>query len=285
MRVVAALATGAVVGLALTAASGRLPAPGRTRTGPSDRGTSRSAVGAHVAGIATAVAVLAAVTAATGAPAVGVVPAIAVAVVPAAVLAREHERRSLALRTAWPDALREVLAGIASGASLPSALASLAEVGPPPLRPHFARFAAGARAAGTVAALEALREELADPAADRIIEVLVIAHEQGGAVVGDALRELADAAVADLRAAEQIATEALEGRLNARAVLVLPWVVLLLLAARPGPFRDFYASTVGMVVVVLAAAWSAAGLWLVERILRLPPEPRVLARPLQDTTS
>jgi hypothetical protein len=32
-------------------------------------------------------------------------------------------------------------------------------------------------------------------------------------------------------------------KINARAVLVLPWLVLVALTIRDGPFRDFYRST------------------------------------------
>ena len=43
-------------------------------------------------------------------------------------------------------------------------------------------------------------------------------------------------------------------RINARAVVVLPWLVLVALTARPGAFRDFYRSSGGVVTLLLAGA-------------------------------
>jgi Flp pilus assembly protein TadB len=72
-------------------------------------------------------------------------------------------------------------------------------------------------------------------------------------------------------------TDALEQKINARAVFALPWLVLLLLTARPGHFRDFYQSTGGLLVVGAAAVLSAVGVVLVTRLGRDPVEERVLA--------
>ncbi|HZD68693.1 MAG TPA: hypothetical protein VFA45_07185, partial [Actinomycetes bacterium] len=62
-------------------------------------------------------------------------------------------------------------------------------------------------------------------------------------------------------------------------VFALPWFVLLLLVARPGPFQDFYRSPAGLAIVVVAAVWSLVGLWLVQRFARLRGEPRVFGAP------
>ena len=50
-------------------------------------------------------------------------------------------------------------------------------------------------------------------------------------------------------------------RINARVVVVLPWLVLVALTARPGAFRDFYQSGGGVVTVLVAGAASIAGVW------------------------
>lgn len=213
----------------------------------------------------------------TGAVGVAAVPAFFCAGLPYAVAARRRERRLRAVAEAWPDGLRELVAAVTAGMALSQALAALSSSGAPALREAFAGFEGLARAAGVVAALEAIKADLADPTSDRIIEVLTLAYERGGALVTDILRDLADATTDDLRTAEAIATASLEQRINARAVFALPWIVLLVLTARPGPFRDFYRTGGGLLVVGFGALVSALGITLVSRFARQPIEPRVLA--------
>ena len=136
-----------------------------------------------------------------------------------------------------------------AGRSLTQALTSLAATGPPPLRDAFARFPELARMLGTVAALEIVKEELADPTSDRVIEVLILAQERGGRIVREILDDLVVATTKDLKVLDELETEGLEMRINARAVIVLPWFVLVALTARPGAFRAFYQSTGGLLVV------------------------------------
>ena len=128
---------------------------------------------------------------------------------------------------------------------------------------------------GTVAALEIVEEELSDPTSDRVIEVLVLAHERGGRIVRDVLEDLVVATTKDLKVLEEIETEGLEMRINARAVLVMPWFVLVALTARPGAFRDFYQSTGGLLVIVAGALLSAVGYLWIRALVRRQAEIRV----------
>ena len=90
---------------------------------------------------------------------------------------------------------------------------------------------------GTGPALELMKEDLADPTSDRVLEVLILAQERGGAIVRDILDDLVDATTRDLKLLDELETEGLEMRINAKAVVVLPWLVLVALTARPGAFR------------------------------------------------
>lgn len=211
----------------------------------------------------------------TGVPAVALVPAAAIACTPRAYFARRRSARLQAVQAAWPDGLRDVLAAISAGASLTQALLTLAHSGPEPLQEAFARFALLSRMLGTVPALEVVREELADPTTDRVIEVLILAHERGGPIVSLILADLVTATAKDLKAQEEIASEGLEMKINARAVLVLPWFVLLALTIGDGPFRAFYSGSGGALVVVVGALASAVGYLLVTRLGRERTETRV----------
>jgi tight adherence protein B len=215
----------------------------------------------------------------TRTPGVALMPAIALGCLPGAFFARQRAARLRAVQLAWPDALRELSSSIGAGLSLDRALGELAEVGPAPIRVAFARFPTLSRALGPVAALEVMKEELAHPTSDRVVEVLILAQRRGGQVLLTILEELIEATTDDLNTQEEIKTNALEGKINARIVFALPWFVLLLLVIRPGPFQDFYRSPGGLVIVVVAAIWSLVGLWLVQRFARLRGEPRVFGSP------
>ncbi|MGH9048286.1 MAG: hypothetical protein ACRDY4_00985 [Acidimicrobiia bacterium] len=74
---------------------------------------------------------------------------------------------------------------------------------------------------------------------------------------------------------EEIETEGLEMKINARVVLVLPWVVLVALTIRPGPFREFYQSAGGLLVVALGGVLSVIGYVVISRLGRSQYERRV----------
>src|SRR5690606_6561645 len=196
----------------------------------------------------------------TGLVVVSAVPAVVVATMPRAYLSRSRARRVAPVQESWPDGLRDILSSIRSGASLPMALESLAGYGPMPLRQAFQGFGVYARSLGVVPALEAVKEDLADPTSDRVIEVLILAYERGGAMVGDILADLAEATTRDLWTLEQVRTEILEHKINSRVVFVLPWLVLVAMTARSGAFREFYSTPAGVLVAVVGGAMSLIGI-------------------------
>lgn len=213
----------------------------------------------------------------TGLPAVSAVPAIVVATLPRAYLAKRRAQRLARVQEAWPDGIRDILASVRSGASLPNAIEDLAMFGPEPLRDAFQGFAVYARSLGVVRALEMVKQDLADPTSDRVIEVLILAYERGGRVVPEILHDLAEATTRDLWTMEQVRTETLEQKINARVVFVMPWIVLITITSRSGAFREFYSSTAGLTVVVIGGVMSLLGIWIASRLSSQPEEPRVFA--------
>jgi tight adherence protein B len=211
----------------------------------------------------------------TGAVLVAVVPALAAAMLPRTYFGRRRAARLRELQAAWPDGLRDVSASIAAGSSLSVAVAALALTGPAALRDAFARFPQLAHMLGPVAALEVVKAELADPTSDRVIEVLILAQERGGSIVASILADLVIATTKDLKVLEEVESEGLEMKLNARAVLVMPWLVLVALTIREGAFREFYRSPPGVAVVVIGGALSAVGAWWIGRLGRAHGEHRV----------
>ena len=106
-------------------------------------------------------------------------------------LARRRSKALEDLHEAWPDGVRHLVASVRSGSTVEAAVLDLARTGPDPLKLALRRFPRLAPALGAVSALEAVR--------------------------------------ADLRTIEEVRTSALEQRLNARIVFVVPWLVLALL--------------------------------------------------------
>ncbi len=291
MNVLAALAVGVCCALAAGAALGALPRRSRKarrhnalalRRARSEAWLQQAGVGLGPVrfwgGCAAAglVAVLG-VTAMTGSVFVALVPGLAVASLPRAYFGRRRVTRMRAAQVAWPDGLRDLVASIASGHSLRQAVGNLATSGPPALRSAFSQFPQPARALGTGPALEVLREDLADPTSDRVLEVLILAHERGGAIVRDILEDLVDSTTRDLKLLDELETEGLEMRINAKAVIVLPWLVLVALTARAGAFRDFYQSGGGVLTLVVAGAFTAVGVVVLGRLGKDPIEERLFS--------
>ena len=212
----------------------------------------------------------------TGIPSVALVPAVGVSLVPRAYFSRQRSRRMSQVQEAWPDGLRDLTASISSGMSLQRAVEALANKGPEPLQLAFERFQLLSRALGVVPALEIIKEEVSDPTTDRVIEVLILAQERGGTIVPEILQDLAQATTRDLWTLEEIQSESLEQKINARIVFALPWFVLLALTAREGFIRDFYRTGSGTAVVLVGAGMSMFGIWLVTRLGQEPDEKRVL---------
>jgi tight adherence protein B len=286
VRILAALAVGTFFALLAGSIAGTLPQrrPARrhrlTREDRASAWLQQAGVGVTprqfvAASVGAGLLALLVITALTGSTFVAAVPAVALASVPRAYFGHRRSVRMRAVLAEWPDALRDLLASIAAGRSLTQAVSALAVSGPPTLRDALARFPDLARVLGTAAALEVVKEELADPTSDRVLEVLILAHERGGAIVRSILEDLVEATTKDLKLLEALETEGLEMRINARAVVVMPWLVLVALTARPGAFRSFYQSGAGVVTIVIAAALSAIGVAALGRLGRDPSEQRV----------
>lgn len=211
----------------------------------------------------------------TGLVVVSAVPAVVVATFPKTYYARKRAARLAAVQEAWPDGLRDVLSSIRSGASLATAIESLAAFGPEALRDAFGGFGVYARSLGVAPALEMVKADLADPTSDRVIEVLILAHERGGSAVPEILADLADSTTRDQWTTEQIRTEALEQKINSRIVFILPWLVLVAMTSQSVAFREFYSTPAGVAVALVGGVMSLVGIVIASRLGSQPSEPRV----------
>jgi tight adherence protein B len=195
---------------------------------------------------------------------------------PYAQVRRLAARRRADLREVWPEVVDNLASAVRAGLSLPEALAALSTRGPDVLRPSFARFAAEYRSSGRFAAcLDRLKDELADPVGDRIVETLRVAREVGGSDLGRVLRTLATFLREDARARAELETRQGWVVQAARLAVAAPWVVLLLLATQSTTLAA-YDSALGTAILVVGGAVCLVAYRLMLRIGRLPEDVRVL---------
>jgi tight adherence protein B len=195
---------------------------------------------------------------------------------PLGALRARRRRRLRELREVWPDAIDNLASGVRAGLSLPEAVAGLADRGPEALRAAFARFGDDYHATGRFgAALDRLKDELADPTADRVIEALRLAREVGGSELGRMLRALSGFLRDEQRVRKELEARQTWVVVAARMAFATPWAVLLLLATRPEAVAA-YRGPGGALVLATGAAMAVAGYRAMLAIARLPAEERVL---------
>jgi tight adherence protein B len=195
---------------------------------------------------------------------------------PAVQVRRLAVKRQADLREVWPEVVDNLASAVRAGLSLPEALSALGTRGPEALRAPFARFAAEYRSTGRFGeCLDRLKDSLADPVGDRIVETLRVAREVGGSDLGRVLRTLATFLREDARARAELETRQGWVVQAARLAVAAPWVVLLLLATQSTTL-DAYDSPLGTALLLGGAAVCLVAYRLMLQIGRLPQDVRVL---------
>jgi tight adherence protein B len=195
---------------------------------------------------------------------------------PFAVVAARARRRRRELAEVWPEAVDNLASAVRAGLSLPDALAALGVRGPEPLRAAFDSFALDYQVTGRFGeCLDRLKEELADPVGDRVVEGLRIAREVGGGELGRLLRNLSGYLRDDARTRSEMESRQAWTVNGARLAVAAPWLVLLVMSFQSDVIRR-YASPAGVAILVVGAALCVAAYWSMMRIGRLPVERRIL---------
>lgn len=213
----------------------------------------------------------------TGVFIIAFAPALMVGLLPRTYFAKKRRKINEERIQAWPDALRTLIASIAASQSLHQAMKGLSFSGPVPLRSVFKRYSQLSQALDQKSALEVVKEDLGDPMSDRIIEILISATEAGPAVILDILRDLAKSSTQDLQLQEHIETMQTEQKINAKAVFVLPFVLLVLMVISNDEVGEFYSSSLGVIIIVIGTGILSVGMLIVSRLGHIPVETRVFA--------
>lgn len=195
---------------------------------------------------------------------------------PVAVVRSRARRRQREFAEVWPEAVDDLASAVRAGMSLPDAVAALAVRGPAPLRPSFDAFALDYQVSGRFGdCLDRLKERLADPVGDRVIEGLRIAREVGGGELGRLLRNLSGYLRDDLRTRSELEARQSWAVNGARVAVAAPWVVLLVMSTQRSVIERYQSAT-GAVVLVAGALVCVVAYRLMMRLGRLPVERRIL---------
>ncbi|ALE92657.1 type II secretion system protein F [Arthrobacter alpinus] len=212
----------------------------------------------------------------TGAAAIALCFGLFSGYLPFALLRWRARRRAAVLRELWPDVVDHLRSAIRAGLSLPEALIQLGAKGPAELRGAFLIFAADYRATGRFeGALEDLKARLADPVADRIIEVLRLTRDVGGSDLGRLLGTLSEFLRDHARTRSELEARQSWTVNAARLAVAAPWIVLMLMSTRPEAVQA-YNSAAGWLVLGGGLLVSVVCYRLMLRLGALPQEQRVL---------
>ena len=228
------------------------------------------------AGVLAGLLVFALVQASTRVVPVALCFGVMAAYAPFALVRMRARSRRAHLRDLWPDAVDNIASAVRAGLALPEALSQLAIRGPEELRPAFAAFGEDYRTTGRFHdCLDRLKERLADPVGDRLVESLRIAREVGGSDLGRLLRTLSTFLREDARTRAELETRQGWTVNAARLACAAPWVVLAMMSFQRDSLRA-YSSPAGVAVLLVGAAVTLVAYRLMVRIGRLPQEERVL---------
>jgi tight adherence protein B len=191
---------------------------------------------------------------------------------------RRHDRRRAEIQDGLVEAIEQVRDAIRTGLSVPEAMAGVARTGPRALRSEFATLTRDARLIGFDAALQAMRDRLADPVFDVVASALVLNDRLGGRQVSQVLDRLADATRAQLRIQHEV--RAHQGRtvLSARIVAAAPLVALIGLRAANPRYLSVFDSVSGQLALICCAVSVGLGYAAMLYLTRLPGQRRVLVR-------
>lgn len=275
---------GVGVGLVLVWSAFTVPRRPRTPRGPTRLRTWLARAGMSHVGSGSVWALCAALALVAGVsvqlltrtPPVALVFAAMAGCAPVQVIRSRGRRRSAALAQVWPDAVDNLASAVRAGLSLPDALAGLARTGPEPLREAFAAFALDHQLSGRFSdSLDGLKEHLADPVGDRVVEGLRIAREVGGGELGRLLRNLSRFLRDDLHTRSEMESRQAWVVNGARLAVAAPWLVLLFMSFQGDAVQRF-SSTSGVLVLGFGVVACTGAYTVMVRIGRLPTERRVL---------
>ena len=197
---------------------------------------------------------------------------------PSLVAKRRLIQRKKELAASWPEAMDAIISGLHSGKNITECALELGTRGPELLRPIFNRIGVHIQEGALLEdALGAELQNLESAPGDQLFATLRFAKEFGGGATLTALRFLAAFVREDRQVIEEIDTKFGWVRNSASLGAAAPWLLLLILSVQPSTVSAF-ATPIGKAILSFGViATASAYLWM-ERISRLPDQPRPFAQ-------
>jgi tight adherence protein B len=188
---------------------------------------------------------------------------------------RGGSKRKSAIQGACPEMIDILISGVQSGLSLNESLAGLAQRGPDVFKDDFQRFTENLYRDGNFNnALIGVKETIAHPSFDQIVEALLIARELGGAELLTILRLLGKFIREDLSLQREIEVKQNWIMNSAHLSAAAPWILLLLLSTQPSTSQSF-STPAGLFILGAGLGITAiAYLWM-NSLSRLPDPNRI----------
>jgi tight adherence protein B len=176
---------------------------------------------------------------------------------------KSESARTAAIQSGIPELIDILISGVQSGLSLNESLAGMADRGPEIFKDEFKRFNQEMRAHGDFrTALIRVKESLAEPNVDQVIEALLISRELGGAELLNILRLLSKFIREDLTLRREIVVKQSWIKNSAHLSAAAPWLLLLLLSTQPSTSEAFSTSG-GVLILISGLGFTAiAYLWM-----------------------
>jgi tight adherence protein B len=188
---------------------------------------------------------------------------------------RGGSKRRSAIHGACPEMIDILISGVQSGLSLNESLAGLSIRGPEIFKVEFQRFAEDLYSNGNFnKALIEVKESMAHPSFDQIVEALLIARELGGAELLTILRLLGKFIREDLSLRREIEVKQNWIKNSAHLSAAAPWILLLLLSTQPSTSQAF-STPAGLLILGTGLGITAVAYLWMNSLSRIPDPNRI----------
>ena len=199
------------------------------------------------------------------------------------VRSKARSKRDFAIQCAAPEVIDLLISGIQSGLSLNETMVSLSERGPEILRPYFKKFKSEIYLSGDFErAIGAIKEEIAHPTFDEILESLFLAKVLGSSELINILRLLGSFIREDVELRSEIAVKHGWIKNSAHLSASAPWLLLLLLSTQPTT-ATAYSSATGVSVLLLGLCLTAVAYMWMNFLGKLPEPQRIFNKSEMET--
>lgn len=195
---------------------------------------------------------------------------------PYLMLSAKAKANRVALRQLWPEILENIISGVKAGMGLGQTLMLLAQKPPKILATPLQTFASNYSSQGNLdEALAKLKDDVADPVADRIIEALRLAADLGSTQLSPMLESLTQMVRLQARTRAELEARQSWSVAGARLAVLAPWVVLAFMSLNAQSV-EFFRQSAGISLLIIGAGICILAYLAMRRLGALPEEFRTL---------